>query len=95
MDLGTISNIIMWLIGGIAGCFIFALSFVFNVKEKLSILSEKQKNCEFVIEHLTRSGENIKGQIQAHDMVLERLQSDMKHIVKGIDEINAKLTKIN
>lgn len=95
MDLNTITNIIMWLIGGIAACFVFALSFAFAVKERISILTEKQRNCEFVIEHLTKSGENIKSQIQSHDMILERMQADMKHIVKGIDEINAKISNLN
>lgn len=93
MDIATISNIVMWLVGGLAGCFVFALSFAFAVKEKISVITEKQRNCEFVIEHLTKAGDNIKAQIASHDIVLEKMQSDIGYMKSGIEDIKRILTK--
>lgn len=92
-DIATISSIIMWLIGGIAACFIFALSFAFAVKEKISVMSEKQRNSEFVLEHLTNAGENIKQQIATHDIVLEKMQNNLSSMKEGIDDIKRMLSK--
>lgn len=93
MDIGTISSVIMWLIGGVAACFVFALSFAFSVKEKISVITEKQRNFEFVIEHLTKAGENIKSQIATHDIALEKMQNNIVSMKEGIDEIKRLLTK--
>lgn len=93
MDLATISSIIMWLIGGVAACFVFALSFAFAVKEKLSVIAEKQRNAEIFIDHVTKSGENIKQQIATHDIALEKMQNNLASMKEGIDDIKRMLTK--
>ena len=102
MDVGTISSIIIWIIGGLAMLIVWAVSFAFSTREKLSLLNQglavmerDVKAQREIVDHLTRTGENIKVQLGQQMNDINVIKNQIGSLATGQDKIFKQLELYN
>lgn len=87
MSLETTIDIIKWVLGGLGMACIWLFNFYVNYAKKMVSVEQRLNAEETLSAHFIKTGENIKEQLANHDLIVNELRSDIRHMKETQERI--------
>jgi hypothetical protein len=96
-DLSLLWTVIVTIVGAIIGGIIRFFTYKADQEKELSqlklenaVMKEKLSSLEYVTDHLTRAGEDMKKEFGSLNNVMTQILTELKHVAKEVQELKAK-----